>query len=249
MRASQVVAPASVNTQGSVPPHAPPDQPANTELSPVEAVSVTTVPSLIVSVQSDPQEMPGGAEVTMPVHWSDSDRGGACGIAPQAPRPHHKLLSRGCLDKRKPHRRDGIHLEDMSPWRSDIEVGVGDHDRARLLVDGDLKSWHEVSATTCEGGDVHLGRESDRRPRCHLHSDFTIKNDPPPAATARGACLQVVNTLGIDITAEKQLGYPRDSGAKLIVCEARRALGGDRQRVRPLERDSLRGECRQQAWI
>ena len=56
-----------VTEQLPVPLQPPPDQPAKVEFTPGEAVRVTTAPSLYSSVQSDPQFMPAGELVTVPV--------------------------------------------------------------------------------------------------------------------------------------------------------------------------------------
>jgi hypothetical protein len=44
-----------------------PDQPVNDEPPAADAVSVTAVPALNVAVQVEPQLMPAGLEVTVPV--------------------------------------------------------------------------------------------------------------------------------------------------------------------------------------
>ena len=55
-----------VTTQVPVPVHAP-DHPANPEPTFAAAVSVTTVPNAYGSLQSEPQLMPAGVDVTAPV--------------------------------------------------------------------------------------------------------------------------------------------------------------------------------------
>jgi hypothetical protein len=45
----------------------PPDQPAKVELVSAVAVSVTTVPELYASEQSEPQFIPASEDVTVPV--------------------------------------------------------------------------------------------------------------------------------------------------------------------------------------
>lgn len=55
-----------VNIHFPLPTHPPPDHPANVEPLPGEAVSVATMPVLYVPVQSEPQFMPAGEEVTVP---------------------------------------------------------------------------------------------------------------------------------------------------------------------------------------
>ncbi len=52
--------------QVPVPVQPPPDQPVNVEPEPAAAVSVTEVPLVYGSVQSAPQLMPAGDEVTVP---------------------------------------------------------------------------------------------------------------------------------------------------------------------------------------
>jgi hypothetical protein len=61
-----VLAASIVTTQLPVPVHAP-DQPLKVELLSADAVKVTIVPALYVSEQSDPQLIPAGAEVTVPL--------------------------------------------------------------------------------------------------------------------------------------------------------------------------------------
>src|SRR5688572_12442764 len=56
----------SVTVQGAVPEQPPPDQPVNMPVVAV-AVSVTIEPSAYCSVQSAPQLMPAGFDVTVPV--------------------------------------------------------------------------------------------------------------------------------------------------------------------------------------
>jgi len=66
-----VLAASIVRAQVLVPEHPPPDQPAKVESAAAVAVKVTEVPELYVSVQSVPQLMPAGEEVTVPDPWPD----------------------------------------------------------------------------------------------------------------------------------------------------------------------------------
>ena len=61
-----VVAAVTVTSQGSVPEQPPPDQPVKSALARGAAVRVTTEPWVTVSVQSPPQLMPAGVELTVP---------------------------------------------------------------------------------------------------------------------------------------------------------------------------------------
>jgi hypothetical protein len=55
-----------VTEQLPVPEHAP-DQPVKVELADAVAVNITSVPSLYASLQSEPQLMPVGLLVTVPL--------------------------------------------------------------------------------------------------------------------------------------------------------------------------------------
>jgi len=55
-----------VTTQDAVPPHSPPDQPANVELAPAAAVRVICVPISKLELHVGPQLMPEGLLVTVP---------------------------------------------------------------------------------------------------------------------------------------------------------------------------------------
>jgi hypothetical protein len=56
-----------VNEHVPVPEHPPPLHPVNIEPVTGAAVNVTTLPTLYVSLQSDPQFIPVGDEVTVPL--------------------------------------------------------------------------------------------------------------------------------------------------------------------------------------
>ena len=62
---------ASMVTEHVPVPVQAPDQPPKLELLSGTAVKVTSVPDVYTSVQSDPQLMPAGEEVTMPVPVPD----------------------------------------------------------------------------------------------------------------------------------------------------------------------------------
>ena len=60
------LAASTVTAQVPVPEHPPPDQPAKVEIASGVAVSITTVPESKDAEQAAPQEIPAGAELTVP---------------------------------------------------------------------------------------------------------------------------------------------------------------------------------------
>ena len=65
------VLPFTTTTHELVPEHPEPDQPGKVEPEAGVAVSVKTVRELTASVQLDPQIIPGGLDVTVPVPEPD----------------------------------------------------------------------------------------------------------------------------------------------------------------------------------
>jgi hypothetical protein len=59
------------NAHGPVPVHPPPDQPSNTEPLPAAALNVTSVPGATVMAHDEPQLMPAGELVTVPLPVPD----------------------------------------------------------------------------------------------------------------------------------------------------------------------------------